>query len=174
MRMEQADPATKAQMMAEKKLAELQQREETMRKQQEEAEVTRIQSQVAQQIDTEFTKALANGKVPKTPTVVRRMAQLASELLDDGYDATADELVDMVRKEIIASQREIAGAMKPEDMEEFIGKDKMKAVRQADLAKAKKQTVSKQLKQFKPQPTAAPKRYTSERDLRDHIKKVIG
>jgi len=175
LKLEQADPATKAQLMAERKIREMEAERDALRKAQEEEQIARETEMWKQKIDEQYTKALSNGKVPKTPTVVKRMAELNSQLLEQGYDPSAEELVDMVRNEIVQAQKEIFGAATPEQAEELLGKKKLDEVRKADLAKAKAPSKAAQVKQFKPAPQPQGKKhYLSERELRAHVSKAIG
>lgn len=176
LKMEQMDPQQRALEQARAELRREQEQIEAQKRLQEEAEITRQTQVQAEIIDREFTTALQTAKIPKTPTVVKRMAELAQQALSAGYDPTAVELADMVRQEIIQAQREVMGAMDPSQIEELVGKDKMKAVRQADVqkAKAKGQTTREALKQFKPEARPSGKRYVSERDLREHLDKTMG
>jgi hypothetical protein len=171
LKMETADPATKAQLMAEQRVKQLEAEREALRRQNEEIEVQRQTAEIAKQIDADWTRALTTGKVPKTPTVVRRMADLASQFLDQGVEPTAEQLVDIVRQEIIQSQREMTAGMTPEQLQEVVGKEKLDEVRKARVAASKKPTAAQQVKQFRPPPATGPKKYVSERELREHMKK---
>ena len=173
LRMEQADPATKAQMMAEAKLKELQAKEDAIKSQEEERQMAMQTEQFRVQIDKQFTEALTKGKVPKTPTVVKRMAELASQMLDQGYDPEADELVDLVRKEIIQATRELSSGMNAEELEATLGKEKMDDLRKARVAAAAK-PAKPSIKQFKPTAQTGPRKYISERELKADIDKALG
>jgi hypothetical protein len=172
LKMEQADPVTRAQMMADAKLKELQLREKQLNEAQEQRLIAQQTEVARQQIDAQFTQALGKASIPKTPMVVKRMAEIASELIDQGYDASADELVDLVRQEIIQNTKALAAGMNPQELAETLGQDKMKEARQAAVAKSK--TVKPSVKQFKPPPAGPKKKYISERELRAEVDKALG
>ncbi len=90
----------------------------------------------AKRLSAEFDAALKAMKVPASPKWIARMADLMTEALNHGTDATPAYLAELVRDEFAEGTRALTADLTPEQLIELFGKDKMDAVRKAELERA--------------------------------------
>jgi hypothetical protein len=118
--------ATRAELEAQKKAAE-------------EAENQKRREQIRGKIDKQFTAALNEAKLPPTPYTVARMADVLQRNLreDPRFDATPAELAKLVMEDLRTELVTIARGLGPDQLEEFLGADAVKALRKHDLDRAR-------------------------------------
>lgn len=175
---EQADPAARAAMDNERRVKAYEAQEQARRQAQEQATLARNIEAEKARIDKEFTAALATVKIPKSAGVVRRMAQLAQAAMDNGIEYDAAEIAAQVADEYRQATKEILGGADPEALQEFLGKDKVEALRKAQLEKVRT-TNRKPAKKpeggdRKPAPKKADRHYMTEKEFNEMTRKRVG
>ena len=137
-------------------IKELRAKQEADKKDWEQKETTRLQELAYDQYESEMVKALEGSDLPKSPYVVKKMAEYMLLGLQEGKDLRPEDVLPLVRDEIQGDIKDMFAAMPDEVVEKLIGKDKLDGIRKKKIAKAKTpppQPVSKQL-----QDVASPKK----------------
>ena len=145
----------------ENALKEKEEREKEALKQKEELERARFEQEAMEKLDDDITQALSKSNLPKSPYVVRRMADTmlaAMEMTDEKgnplfTDVTAEQVLPFVEEQILGEINRLFESA-PEDtfdkmMESVIGKKNLDKYRKAKVAKTKsapKTTTAAQVK----------------------------
>lgn len=128
------------QIEKEKMSEELRAMKEEREKEKEEfkkREFERLQEQEYERYDMLMTKTLDSSDLPKSPYVVKKMADYLLLGLTNGIDITPEDVLPLVREEIQNDLKEMFAAMPEDIVESFIGKDNFNRVRKKQLSKAK-------------------------------------
>jgi hypothetical protein len=114
----------------------------------QEREKQRIQEQYAIEIENDISAALDNNEFgfPKTPYVVKRIADTMILALQQGIatnndrlkNITAKDVLPIVRDEILAEQREMYSLSPDEIFEQLVGKDRLNKYRRNKIKKTAK------------------------------------
>jgi hypothetical protein len=137
-----------------------QERQEAAKRAAEEQQLQHQQRVWQERLGNEYAAAMDKLGFPKSPALrqrsVRLMSQLHEAALDANVNVTAEDLARQVfRDEIEAGAREFVGAIEdPAALEALIGPERMRKVRQHDIAKL--QSTRTEGGQFKPQKPAQP------------------
>lgn len=109
-------------------------------------ETQRLQDQFAIEIENDISSALDDKSFgfPKTPYVVKRVADMMIMALHEGMktnnealkNITAKDVLPIVRDEILREQRELYSLSPDEVFEELIGKDRLNKYRRSKIKKA--------------------------------------
>lgn len=104
------------------------------------AELQRVQDQFASELDRDITDALnAQGKLPKSPYVVKRVADAMLMAYQQGYsNITVKDIIPLVEKDIVAEIQDMFGAMPDEVMENVLGKGNLDKLRKRRINKIRK------------------------------------
>lgn len=128
----------------QRELAELRLQYEAEKKHRESYEQQRKQEEGQRQVDyyrQEYDKsasaALAESGLPRTPTTLRRMAELQMKNLKMGLDLEPSQLTSIVREEIAAEQVEILKSLSGEQLHKMLGEETGKKLREYDLSRLK-------------------------------------
>lgn len=100
-------------------------------------DLERLQNEAYERYDTQVTQALEKTDLPKTPYVVKKMADYMLMGLEAGYDVSPNDVVTLVREEILGDIKDMFSAMPEETLEGIIGKDVVNRLRKKNLAKVK-------------------------------------
>jgi hypothetical protein len=121
----------------QKELEKLKGDRERERKELQQREFDRLQQQEFERYDMLMTKTLENSDLPKSPYVIRKMADYMLIGLENNIDLTPEDILPLVRQEVqddLKSMFQVA----PEDViEQMLGKDVINKLRKKNLAKAK-------------------------------------
>lgn len=139
---EEIDESQKSpdQIQKEKLEARLKELEEERQKEKDEArerELARHTEQQMIQYDNMMTKALEKSDLPKSPYIVKKMADYMLLGLNNNIALTADDVVPMVREELQNDLKEMFKVMPDEVIEAIVGKEVFGRVRKKNVAKAK-------------------------------------
>jgi len=126
-----------------KAMKEDREREKQTREQQE---FERLKEQEYERIDMLMSQALEKSDLPKTPAVVRKMAEYMSIGLQAGKDVSPADVLPIVREEIINDYQQLLNSLPDEEVEKFIGKDRINSIRKKSIAKAKQAAANPALK----------------------------
>lgn len=111
--------------------ARLKQEEELKRT----AEMQRLEEQAFKQFDEDITSALEKSTLPKSPYVVKRIADTMIEAVNMGYkDVTVFDIMPIVENQINGEMQGMFGAMPEEVMEKLIGKENLNRLRKKRLS----------------------------------------
>jgi|694.fasta_scaffold00313_25 hypothetical protein len=105
-------------------------------------ELERLREIEFEKIDTQMTSAIDKSDLPKKPYVVRKMAEYMLIGARNGINLSADEVLPLVREELLGDLQEIINSLPEEKAEEFIGKEVLNRFRKKNLAKAKQTPAS--------------------------------
>lgn len=117
-------------------------REESKKKEEEfnQRELERLREIEFEKIDTQMSIALDKSDLPKKPYVVRKMAEYMLIGANNGINLTPDDVLPLVREELLGDLQEIINSLPEDKAEEFIGKEVLTRFRKKNLAKAKTTT----------------------------------
>lgn len=102
------------------------------------AEMERLQEQAFKQFDDDITAALQNSTLPKSPYVVKRIADTMIEAVNMGYtNASVQDILPIVEQQISGEIQKMFETMPEETMEKLIGKSNLSRLRKSRLAKMK-------------------------------------
>lgn len=102
------------------------------------AEMQRLEDQYFTELDRDITAALESTKdLPKSPYVVKRIADALIDANQLGYhDVKVEDIVPLVKKQILNELQQMFGGMPEELIESMLGEN-LKRVKQKKLAKIK-------------------------------------
>jgi len=104
-------------------------------------EQSRAQEEYSRQLDVEITDSLANSDLPKSPYVVKRIAENLMIGLDQGNeDITVTDVLPIVEKQIKDEIRQMFEAMPEDIIEKVLGNDVSTKLRKRRIKRAKKTT----------------------------------
>lgn len=136
----QMSPEQREKLELEQKLKSIEEERIQERNHYLQQEQMRLQEMEYQKIDTDMTNAIEKSDLPKSGYVVKKMAEYMAMGLQAGYDLTAEDILPLVRSDIISDIQHMIKSMPQEAVENIIGKDIFTSVRKKNLAKAKTQT----------------------------------
>ena len=128
------------QVEKEKMEAELRSLKEEREREREELkskELERLQNQEAEKYDTQISKALEVENLPKSPYVVKKIADYLLVGLEAGLNLEPSDVIALVKEEIHNDIKEMFGAMPDELIEQMVGSDKINSIRKKKVAVAK-------------------------------------
>jgi hypothetical protein len=119
-------------------------KEEAKKKEEEfnQRELERLREIEFEKIDTQMSIALDKSDLPKKPYVVRKMAEYMLIGANNGINLTPDDVLPLVREELLGDLQEIINSLPEDKAEEFIGKEVLTRFRKKNLAKAKQTPAS--------------------------------
>jgi hypothetical protein len=100
-------------------------------------EFERLQEVEFERYDSLMTKALETSDLPKSPYVVKKMAEYMLLGLNEGIELTPEDVIPLVRDEIQSDISDMFAAMPEDVVEKLIGKDTLGRIRKKNLSKAK-------------------------------------
>jgi antitoxin component of RelBE/YafQ-DinJ toxin-antitoxin module len=100
-------------------------------------EYERLTQQEYERIDTKMTAVIDQAGIPKSPYVVKKIAQYMQDGLQYGVNLEPEDVIGLVKEEIQSDLKELLSALGEDKVESFIGKDILDKVRKKNLAKAK-------------------------------------
>ncbi len=154
----------------EKEELERQYKEELTRREQEQMDVAIQQAQ--QEISNNIIDALENSSLPKSPEVVKRIANYMLIAEQKGINVNPKQVIPLVEEDFRNLNSQILRSLDPTKRISYIGEDLLKQIRQDDLARLKtSQSQSSQSVPKSKQPTN--KKITKEewrKELAERIK----
>jgi hypothetical protein len=136
---------TPEQLQAMELQEELKKEKEARQREKEEyerQEFERIQQIEYERIDNQMSEALESSDLPKTPYVVRKMAEYMLAASKRGIDLSAKDVLPVVREELLGDLKTIINSLGEDAAEEFIGKEVLTRFRKKNIAKAKTNPVT--------------------------------
>ena len=149
---------------------ERQYKEEMERREQEQMQGAIQQAQ--QEISSQIIDALSNSSLPKSPDVVKRIANYMLIAEQKGINVNPKQVIPLVEEDFRNLNASILKSLDPTKRISYIGEDLLKQIRQDDLARLK--TTQSQASQSTPKPRqSANRKITKEewrRELAERIK----
>jgi hypothetical protein len=124
-----------------KELEELKAEREELRQKAEQAEQKRLQEKYVAEIDNDIDAALSdsNFQLPKSPYVVKRMAETMMLAMEKGYhNVKAKDILPVVEKQFHSDFQEMFGRLPEEVIEQMMGKNTVDRLRKYRVSKARK------------------------------------
>jgi hypothetical protein len=126
----------------ERKLKEKEEYEKKLEEERRQAELAKLEEEAVAELDLQITKALEKSDLPKSPYVVKRIADTMYNAMRLGYsDVTVEQIMPYVEEQITSELQALFDAAPDQTakklMEKFVGKKNLDRVRKASLAKAK-------------------------------------
>lgn len=128
------------QIEKEKLQAELQaMKDEREREKQtaQQKEYERLVKQTEESYDMQIDAALQKTDLPKEDYVVKKIADYLYVGLKAGKDITVDDVLPLVREEIISDLKHLINVLPDDELDKFVGKDLLDRMRKKNIAKAK-------------------------------------
>lgn len=100
-------------------------------------ELERLKEKAYQDYDNQMSAALEKGDLPKTPYVIKKMADYMLLALNEGVDATPEDVLPLVREEMHNDLKEMFAVMPDDVIEALVGKDVITRIRKKKVAAAK-------------------------------------
>jgi len=122
-------------------------------------EFERLQAQEYERYDMLMTKALEKSDLPKSPYVVKKMADYMLLSLQKGVDLPPEDVLPLVRQEIQNDIKEMFAVMPDDAIAQIVGKDVIGRIRKNSVAKAKQAPP--------PQPLSKGVKDTGEKSAKD-------
>jgi len=123
----------------EKQIEAERERNENLEREKQEAEQSRAQEEYSRQLDDEITGALESSSLPKSPYVVKRIAENLMLAMDEGYeDVTVDQILPIVEKQIQGEIRQMFEAMPEDVIERTLGNNVSTKLRKRRISRQKK------------------------------------
>jgi hypothetical protein len=158
----------------ERELSELKEQRKRDMSENERRETDRATQMAYDQYDTQMTQTLEKSDLPKSPYVIKKMADYMLMGLKEGLDVTPEDVLPLVREEILEDIRQMAQAMPLETIEKLFGGDILTKIRKKNVSRAKSQpqTASPRLPDVGA--TKATKTETVNKDKMKTIKQLWG
>jgi len=154
---------------------ELQRRDaiDQQRQQQYDAQEKSVQSQaMVQEIQGQIIDALKTSNLPQTADSVKRMANEMSRNVKRGISITAAEAAKYVERDLRRQIKDLTGKLPPEKLDDILGPDVGKKLRQRDLAKIKNPIQTKGMPPVQQKEKLPQKGYLDEKDFEKHLARM--
>lgn len=154
-----------------KELKEEREKEQEDRKKQEHDLLTQ---RYAEQYDNEISAALEGNKIPKSPQAVKKLADYMEIALKANKDVSFNDLIPIVREELVSDYQNHLDALPDDELESYIGKKTIDRIRKRNVAKAKQTAQNPALKAAAKVPNtgkaAEPKEAEPKKSYKDFFK----
>lgn len=135
---QQKTPEQKEQEKLNKELEELKKQLEDEKNAKRNAELEKMREQQFKQLDDEITSSLQNSSLPKSPYVVKRIADALIEAVNLGYnDIGVKDIMPFVEEQIQLEIQQMFEAMPSEVLEKLVGKQHLTNMRKTRIAQSK-------------------------------------
>lgn len=133
----QKSPEQLAHEKVQEELRALKEQRENEQKEWQKREFDRLQQQEFERYEVSMMKTLESSDVPKTPYTVKKMADYMLIGLQNGVELTPDDVLPLVRDDMHDDLKQMFAIMPEEAIEQLIGTDVLKKIRQKNIKKAK-------------------------------------
>jgi len=128
----------------EQELRELKEEREKEKEDSKKKEFERLKEQEYERYDMLMSKALEKTDLPKSPYIIKKIADYMLLGLEAGKDVTPEDVLPLVREEMQDDLKQMFAAMPDEVVQKIIGKDVFTRIRKNDVAKLKKANANAQ------------------------------
>lgn len=130
----------------ERELESLKEQRKREKDEYEKREFERVQQSEYERYDSLMTQTLEKSDLPKSPYVIKKMADYMLMGLKEGLDVSPEDVLPLVREEILDDIRQMAQAMPLDTIEKLFGGDILTKIRKKNVAKAKSAPTTPQAK----------------------------
>jgi len=148
---------------------ERQYKEEMERREQEQMQGAIQQAQ--QEISSQIIDALSNSSLPKSPDVVKRIANYMLIAEQKGINVNPKQVIPLVEEDFRNLNASILKSLDPTKRISYIGEDLLKQIRQDDLARLK--TTQSQASQSSPKPRQSTNKKITKEEWRKELAERI-
>lgn len=148
---------------------ERQYKEEMERREQEQMQGAIQQAQ--QEISSQIIDALSNSSLPKSPDVVKRIANYMLIAEQKGINVNPKQVIPLVEEDFRNLNASILKSLDPTKRISYIGEDLLKQIRQDDLARLK--TTQSQASQSTPKPRQSTNKKITKEEWRKELAERI-
>jgi hypothetical protein len=127
-----------------------------------------LTARYVEQYDNEITAALEGNRIPKTPQAVKKLADYMEVAIGANKDVSFNDLIPIVREELIADYQNHLDALPDDELESYIGKKTIDRIRKRNVAKAKQAASNPAVKA----PTKAPNTGKTSTEKKIQEKKI--
>jgi len=120
----------------EKELKDIKDEREKEKTEAQEREMERLQETAYAKYDSEVEQAIQSSGLPKTPYVVKKMAEYMLLGVQNGIDVSAADVLPLVQDEIQNDIKQLFEVAPDELVRQLVGKDKLNQIRKQNLKKA--------------------------------------
>ncbi len=135
----QKSPEQLAREKLEKELTDLKEQRKREQDEQQKKEFQRMQEVEYERYDNLIDQALTNSDLPKSSYVIKKMADYLMLGVSNGINVTPQDVLPLIREEILDDIRQMSQAMPIETLEKLFGGDVLTKIRKKNVAKAKAQ-----------------------------------
>lgn len=121
----------------ELRLKELEDERKKEKEDQRQKELERMMEQEYERYDTMISRALETTDLPKSPYVVKKMADYMILGIQNGIDVQPEMVMNLVREEVVNDIKEMFSAMPAEVINQILGKETYDKIRKYNLSKTK-------------------------------------
>jgi hypothetical protein len=131
----------------ERKLLEREEYDKKAEEEKRQAEMSRMEAEAVEELDSQITQALDKSELPRSPYVVKRIADTMLNAMRMGYnDVTVDQIMPFVEEQVVSEIQALFDAA-PEQtsrklMEKFVGKKNLDRYRKSGISKPKPTTLN--------------------------------
>jgi hypothetical protein len=125
----------------ESELKKMKEEREKEKKDLQEKEFQRLQEQEYQRYDTLMSKALEKSDLPKSPYIIKKMADYMLLGVQQGMDVSPEDVLPLVREEMQNDLKEMFAVMPDEVIEALVGKDVITRLRKKSVSKVKQNQI---------------------------------
>lgn len=122
---------------AEKELAELKEFKQKQVEAAKQYQMAQLEKHYADQFSNQIIQAVETSGLPKNERTVSRIAYYMSEGLKRGLNLKPEMVIPLVKEDMEAEFKAHFSGMNPDQIAQFLGEDKLKAVREHDLSRLK-------------------------------------
>lgn len=135
-------PEVKAREESEKRTKFL---EDKLKEAEEEKRVERderLKNQMAAEMESEIQEAIKNNDLPEDAIAIKRVAQAMRTAFRYNIDVSVAEIVPLVKQQMFNEAKRQLGLLKEDEIEEFVGKEKLENIRKKYLKGLRKSVPS--------------------------------
>jgi hypothetical protein len=96
-----------------------------------------LQSQAYEDYDRQITTAIESSSLPKSPYIVKKVADYMLMGLQEGLDVTAADVLPLVEQEMRSDLQQMFAVLPEDVIEKLVGKEVLGKLRKKNIAKAK-------------------------------------
>ncbi len=130
-------PELLAKEQLEAELKALKEEREQEKTEAQRRELEALQEKEFERYDQAVSKALEGSKLPKSPYIVKKMADMMLMGLQEGLDVQPEDVIPLIEAEMQNDLKEMFAVMPDEVIEALVGKDVIGRIRKKSIAKGK-------------------------------------
>lgn len=120
----------------QQELAALKRERESEKETLKNKELERLQQHAFEQYDMQMEQSLSKSSLPKTPYVVKKIADYMLVGLEAGYDVSPEDVIPLVQEEMNSDLKDMFASLPEEQVEALLGEQVLNKLRKRRVAKA--------------------------------------